>query len=170
MPSFILATGTTLHLVGLCANRTGVIGSIGGDSAVNRDQLKQDVVNTLRSIGIDESSIGRVKDVDRGRTIWEYAGAVVYHVQYCVLNPTQSQQWQAEVVKIGQPPKPDELMRLLDQFGVHDDFTDKVLDEYRNFLNSGQHRDIQFWHDRDHWPINPIPSNGDKSVCRLPLP
>ena len=24
MPSFILATGTTLHLVGLCANRTGV--------------------------------------------------------------------------------------------------------------------------------------------------
>jgi len=24
MPSFILATGTTLHLVGVCANRTGV--------------------------------------------------------------------------------------------------------------------------------------------------
>jgi hypothetical protein len=156
-----LLTGKTLIQV------DSRVGAIGGDTATNRDQLKADVVSTLTFIGIDQNSINEVKNLDRE--------AVNIGVSKCY---TLSR----SILHIGS--KPDTRMddgsangklskgirnvsRLLDKFAAHDSFTDRALAGFSYYFNTGEHKDVEFWRDRDRWPVNPVQPGADKSSsCR----
>jgi hypothetical protein len=134
-------------------------GSIGGDTANHRDQLKQQVLETLRSIGVDEAMVRQVADEDRNRNLADYVWGINNHVEYCALIQARQSEWQNDFGALGWPPSPDSIQKLLDKYDVHDEFTNKAVDEYRDFVRTGEHRDAQFWSDRDSWPT-------DKRKCR----
>jgi hypothetical protein len=50
---------------------------------------------------------------------------------------------------------PDSLRDLLKRYSVHDAFTDKAIDEYQKYAQTGKHQDLQFWRDRENWPTEP---------------
>ncbi len=52
------------------------------------------------------------------------------------------------------PPAPKMVEEYLSSHSFADSFTSKALDEYRYYLEHGEHRDIKFWSDRDSWPID----------------
>lgn len=144
-------------------------GVLGGDTANHRDKLKQQVLETLRSIGVDKTTMTHVGDEDRNRNTGDYVWGIENHVLYCVMSQARQAEWQNDFrdVAKGWPPSPDALQKLLDKYGVHDEFTNKLLDEYRYFVGTGEHRDAQFWRDRDSWPTDPPPPIGDsKPGCR----
>jgi hypothetical protein len=142
-------TGATL------INLDAQSGVLGGDPANHRDQLKDRVLDTLRSIGVDEAAINQAETADRDRDLADYGVSIANHVRYCVLSGSRQTEWDKEVSANGWPPNPDVIQRLLEKFGVHDTFTDKALAEYRNYVATGNHQDLQFWHDRDNWPTMP---------------
>lgn len=144
-------------------------GMVGGDAANHRDQLKQQVLETLRSIGVDETMIKQVENQDRSRNLGDYIWGIKNHVSFCVLAQAHSSEWNNEFGDLmnGWPPGPDAIQKLLDKYHVHDEFTSKALDEYRYFLQTGVHRDEKFWHERDSWPTDPPSPIGDgKRKCR----
>jgi hypothetical protein len=147
-------------------------GTLGGDSANHRDQLREQVLETLRSIGVDEATMKQVGSESRNRDISDYVWGIISHVGNCVLAQTRQSEWMVDVQKGWQqewPPSPDHIQNSLEKYGVHDDFTTKALDEYRYFLRTDEHRDVQFWHDRDSWPtVNSVANPDSKQKCQKP--
>jgi len=144
-------------------------GTIGGTPAIERDQRKQQVIEIMKSIGVDEATIKHTGEADRNRSLTDYASGILSHAQNCVLSQARQSNWQKDFNEMaaGWPPSPDTLQKLLDRYDVHDEFTNKALDEYRYFATNGEHRDAQFWRDRDSWPMFPRSPTGDnKNACR----
>lgn len=132
-------------------------GGIGGYTAHDLDQRKQVVLDTLRSIGVDTAAIKQAETADRDRDLADYGVSIVNHVSNCVLSGARQAEWNKEVASgaNGWPPAPDVLQKLLTEFKVQDTFTEKALSEYRHFLLTGDHQDLQFWRERDNWPTMP---------------
>ncbi len=142
-------------------------GAIGGDSANHRDHLKQQVLEALQAIGVDEATIRKVADEDRNWNLGDYVWGIENHVLSCGLVQARRSEWQNDVRELGFPPSPDAIQKLLDKYAVHDEFSSKALDEYRYYVKTGEHRDLQFWRDRDSWPTEPASPNGDSQrKCR----
>jgi hypothetical protein len=79
------------------------VGTIGGDPAAERDRRKQQVLDALRSLNLDQQSLNQVTNGDRERDLIDYMAAIMNRVHYCVLPQaaqTQAEQseWNAEWV------------------------------------------------------------------------
>jgi hypothetical protein len=160
LKSLALLTGKTL--INLDAQR----GSIGGPKASDHDQMKQQVIDTLRSIGLDNEAIGAVNEGDRDVDIRWLVWAINMRIVVCVLHGHQKDQeeWNIEFNKAMQNSAlpPDAIQTLLTKFYINDGFASKALDEYRYFINNGRHGDAHFWAERDNWPTGIyVPSNPD---------
>ena len=80
------------------------VGAFGGDPAAERDRRKQQVVDVLRSLNLDQQSLDQVANGDRERDLSDYTAAIMNCVSHCVLpQAAQSQaeqsEWNAEWVK-----------------------------------------------------------------------
>ena len=63
------------------------------------------------------------------------------------------------------PPSPVILKELIEKYKITDSFTLKLLDEYENFFATGEHKDIQFWREREAWPMFPASGAGSSGKC-----
>jgi hypothetical protein len=144
-------------------------GMLGGDPANHRDQLTQQVLETLESIGVDKQTRKQVASAARNRDIGDYVFSIQGHAVDCVLPPARQIEWLKDMqyVEKGWPPSADAIQKLLDKYDVHDEFTGKAVDEYRYYIymETGEHRDAQFWRDRDSWPTSPSTNQNDPHRC-----
>jgi hypothetical protein len=83
------------------------VGAIGGDPAAERGRRKQQVLDVLKSIGLDQQSLNQVANSDRDRDLSDYAAAIMNRVYNCgLLQNGQSGQseWNMEFVKLQTTP------------------------------------------------------------------
>jgi hypothetical protein len=125
-------------------------GALGGIPAKQRDQMKREVLETLKATGVDNSTIGQVESSDRDRDIGDLVGGILFHARQCGKDEPGWITDTQEMYKAW-PPSVEAMQRLLDKYSFHDAFTDKALDEYRYFMATGKHRDPKSWADRDVW-------------------
>ncbi len=139
-------------------------GMLGGSRAVERDQLKLKVLDTLRAIGVDEESVKDVGQKDRIRNISEYVNGILNHATFCNINSSSMDEWIKDRTKVYKawPPSADAIQALITRYNIRDAFAQKALSEYRYFMENGEPRDIQFWRDRDSWPVQPPLAGVDK--------
>jgi hypothetical protein len=143
-------------------NLDSKVGAIGGESAVNRDRLKEQVLDVLRSINIDSQTLEKVANSDRDRNLSDYLAAVMNRVHNCVIGQgMQQSEWNEEWVKIDEtpsawPPSPEALRLLVNKYKITDSFALRIVAEYEHYFNTGQHQDLPFWNARETWPMFPI--------------
>jgi hypothetical protein len=151
------------------------VGAFGGDPAAERDRRKQQVLDVLRSLNLDQQSLDQVANSDRERDLSDITAAIMNRVYNCVLPQapqTQAEQaeWSAEWVKMqttlnSWPPSPSVLKALIERYKIADSFSLRLLDEYEKFFQTGEHKDIQFWRDREMWPMFPASGAGSVGKC-----
>lgn len=61
------------------------VGAIGGDPAADRERRKEQVLDVLRSLNLDQQSLTQVANSDRERNLSDYAAAIMNRVYNCGL-------------------------------------------------------------------------------------
>jgi hypothetical protein len=147
------------------------VGSIGGDPEAERDRRKQQVLDLLRSLNLDQPSLDQVANGDRNRDLSDYAAAIMNRVSNCeLLPPAGRSEWNGEFVQLqttpnGWPPSPEVLKSIIEKYKITDGFVLRVLDEYTYFFMNREHKDIQFWRERETWPTQPASGAGSLGKC-----
>ena len=146
------------------------VGTIGGDPAADRDRRKQQVLDVLRSLNLDQQSLNQVANSDRDRDLGDYVAAIMNRVYNCELLQGGRSKWNTEFVKMqttadGWPPSPESLKSIISKYNITDSFVMKLLDEYSYFFMTGEHKDIQFWRARETWPTQPESGAGSPGKC-----
>ena len=119
-------------------------GTLGGSLAVDRDQLKQNVLETLRSIGVNEELVNDAEQKDNKRSIAEFVTGILNHATYCNIDPATLGAWTKDRNEIHKawPPSANTLQSLVEKYNIRDEFVQKALSEYRYFSETGGHQEF----------------------------
>lgn len=133
-------------------------GALGGVPAETRDRHKQAMLAILSEMDVDPAVVAEVKQRAHDDDVRDYAAGIENYVAFQLLKGDlqKGQAWQDAFHKLPGLPEvsPDDIQRLLSKFGVGDDFVQKLIRDYRFYLQNGTQRDPATWENRSHWPGN----------------
>lgn len=146
------------------------VGTISGDPAADRERRKEQVLDVLRSLNLDQQSLTQVANSDRERNLSDYAAAIMNRVYNCGLLSGGRSEWNMEFVNLqttanSWPPSPEQLKSIVTKYKITDDFVLKIIDEYDYYFKTGDHKDMQFWRARETWPTQPASGAGSPGKC-----
>jgi hypothetical protein len=143
-----LAAMTGAMLIELIASG----GRWGGDGPAAKDAQKARVLESLRVIGVPQERIIETGRADRRWVINDYFSGIMRGPTQRV-RPEQNAEWTAFIntVKGLDRPGPDETLGFLDRLGLLDDFSRELIEDYRHYLRTGEHRRPNVWASRGDW-------------------
>ena len=123
----------------------------GGDHRL-KDQMRLEILSTLRQIGISENRIAEVTSIEHPWIAFDYAHLVTRGLS----PPTQDQatRWNeffhsAERQKgVGSEPSPEELRSFLADMNIISSDVDERLKDYAYFVEHKRHRRPEVWGQR----------------------
>ncbi|MEP9373540.1 hypothetical protein [Mesorhizobium sp. KR1-2] len=127
-------------------------GRWGGTSPENQNNMRGNVISTLRNLGVREEKISEVVSVEYPYIDFDYATYVTRSLGGN-LQDEERQKWNdffsADKRKgIGYEPKPDELEVFLKSVNLLEADTRERLEDYRYFLKHRKHRRPDQWDKR----------------------
>ena len=138
-------------------------GRISGFSAEEEQQIKADMLEVVRRVGVNESAIEQAigewnsfEELDYARGIlgsgWHPSGAS---------EELLSDWLRIRDFKFGFAPSPQALREFLEKHELLDVFRGGLVDDYEYFKNHRRHRRPNVWAKRDEWPpLNVGPTCG----------
>jgi hypothetical protein len=142
------ANGTLLVEMIVSGGRWG-----GASTPSAKDEQKEQVLEMLRGAGVPQARIDEVARSDRRWVIVDYVNGILSRPGSS-LKPDQMNEWNTFVGKLNDTldrPGPDVLRSFLDRLGFLDERERELIEDYRYYLMTGQHRRPDAWANRGSW-------------------
>lgn len=119
----------------------------GGMSVRSKEDLRQQIIASLRTIGLPEERIQNVDRADEAYVLFDYVGYVVGAIKQSSLSKEQKEIWQTSFKNhsLTNPCSPRDLRAILLRMDhLSDEAEQRVLD-YEHYAMTGTHRSIERW-------------------------
>lgn len=119
-----------------------------GPDSKHKDALKNNLLQKLRALGLDERSVKEVASADKFYVSFDYQIAILED-----LNTASDEEKAAAYRKISVdgPLTPDECEALLQRFGITSPEKWELLKDYQFYVRTGEQRRPEVWANRDNW-------------------
>ncbi|MGA0603508.1 hypothetical protein ACO2Q3_22565 [Caulobacter sp. KR2-114] len=141
--------GTTLGttLVTLIAGE----GRYGGLTAAKKDELKEEVLASLRAIDVPKPDVESIAALDRQYVIVDYCEAI--SDQFRMPGVEGPKAWNAFWSRWTnfERPQPSELRSFLESLSPIEPWREALLVDYEHYIRTGKHRRPHLWKQRGEW-------------------
>lgn len=130
-------------------------GRLGGRPHKDIEAERIRILESLKSIGLDDEAIKKVAAADRKWVAIDYANGIIKMLQ----KSTQCSQEQRKALDdmLGlwnneeYRPTPDELLERMNDHGITDSEVLELVKDYKYYMENGKHRRKDVWLDRQRW-------------------
>jgi hypothetical protein len=129
---------------------------VGSEEGAARDKRKAELLETLNTLGFTQQELAKIAASDRKWTVIDYVNGITNLVSKKIPKERMSE-WQTAVAPVRTSADtmlnttPQILQELLDKFGVLDDETRGLIEDYIHFLDKGEQRRPDVWARRYSW-------------------
>jgi hypothetical protein len=126
-------------------------GRWGGNTLAEKDQQVDELVTTLRAVGVSEREIDDILQTRRRWDVIDYVNMIMQRLGKAVVAEKRVE-WNSFVKERCRGfvrPGPDELRKFLTAMGVLDDAASELIEDYRHYLATGKHRRSDVWARRE---------------------
>jgi hypothetical protein len=155
------ATLKSLHEVAAMAGArlielNAAMGRWDGTSTAMKDATRDRIIQSLRSIALGKSELAEVAAADKEWVIIDYAQGI-FAGWASHRKPTPDEQaiwdefskpWQGVGLRW---PTPEECQACMDKLGIADVVARDLLEDYRHYVQYGEHRRPEVWRSRNNW-------------------
>jgi len=128
---------------------------LGGRSPQEIEELRDRILQLLKSIGLKEDSIQKVAIADKKWVANDYSMGVLMR---WLKSPSSSEQQRQIVTEIldkwnsaNYRPTPDDLLEQIQQQKITDPIVLELAEDYKYYMAHGTHRRLDVWLDRRSW-------------------
>jgi len=143
-----LATMTGAFLVDNIAGS----GRWGGQGIIQqKDAAKEKLLKRLKAIGLSDDALGEVSRGDRHWVCIDYVHGI-FSRPPAKLPPEDSSALNELIQRtVTEPASPEECESMLKRLKVTEPFVTALLEDYRHYVRTGEHRRPDVWRDRMSW-------------------
>lgn len=146
-----LGAATGMQLVRIIA----MTGRWASQSPVEKDAQKASLLASLNDLGIDKETLQEIDTEDRPWVIVDYVqGIFVSWIRTPGVSAADNATKWRELVeswKTRSRPSPDQVEKIMDEWGINDAMQRELLADYRHYFITGTHRRPAVWASREEW-------------------
>ena len=143
----ILVENQISHLI-----RHSRLGSFG---EIEQENRKNDLLQTLRAIGVEDGEVDLILKDWHTFTIRDYAYAILGEGQIPIHLGDDALADHKEMRErdLNHPPTPDEVEAFLTKYDLLTELRKEQLEDYRYYLENKEHRRLEEWENHNEWNL-----------------
>lgn len=130
-------------------------GRLGGRSPKEIEEERKRILESLKSIGLDNEVIKKVSVADRKWVAYDYSIGIMRVLEKSAICSSEQRQvgthmlelWNSEDYR----PTPDDFSETIKQHGITDPEVLELFKDYKYYMENGEHRRPIVWMNRHTW-------------------